>query len=317
MTDELRPLNELSPGGRYRWDGRSWQPVAPPEPPVTPPASAPHGGYGDGGQPAYGFPAPLPGPQPPGQPTYGSGQPPYSFGPGPQLTGQPPYFSGPPPYGAGPGAFPGHGAVLAPDGTWHDPNGGGPWAYPLSPPTPVVTDGYAWGMALVGVGSTLVLIASAVTGSLSPVIFGTIASAVSIGLGVVDVQRVRAAGVKASYALAILLPFVYLFVRASRLGRGLPIAFTSLASMIVSFVAGIAAVLLIGLPLDLDELERQIEAQALAEAGITLEVTCPKTVDTEVGATFACTVLGPDGERLVIDVEVTSNDGDVVWELRP
>lgn len=59
------------------------------------------------------------------------------------------------------------------------------------------------------------------------------------------------------------------------------------------------------------ELEKEIERQTGAELAA---VECPEDVEAKQGSTFRCTVRGADGTTVTIDVEQTSDEGDIAFD---
>ena len=68
--------------------------------------------------------------------------------------------------------------------------------------------------------------------------------------------------------------------------------------------------------LDTSRLESQIEKTLADRTGFPIKsVSCPDDVEAKKGGTFRCTVTTARGERAVVNVTQTDDQGGVTWKL--
>ncbi len=228
-----------------------------------------------------------------------------------------------------------HLATVSPDGQWQwdgsewVPLAPRPPAPPLPPPpftetvlapTPAATsvdNTFAWTLAfapLISVAVTGVL-ATMVTSGLE-VISVVVAIALNSGLAILDNRRVRASGVEISNAMAVFLVPAYLFIRQGKLQQNYAIAIIWCVSFLISLGgAGIIANT-VGVQMDVDRVEQNIESEILDQTGYSVTADCPSSVAVRPGSTFQCFVKASDGSGGIVDVTVQNSAGDIVWVVR-
>lgn len=284
MTSDQPPPLQYSLDGKWMWDGHNWRPVPPNLVRPTPPSPVP---------PAY------PQPVAPTTPVWGAPQPtpyqPTQFPPTQSPSAQSQYE-----YQYQPGAY-----GLPP----HQQGG---------PARPTVDHRFAWVLALIPLGSLALYAVLALGGLDSWPIFliGSIALIVlQVASAVSDARRLRAVGVRASTALAILVVPIYLFIRASRVG-GYVIPIVWCVISLATFIATLALIPSFGVVVDSPLVERSIERAILRQTGESVDVQCAGFLLVTPGDDFQCSGTTDDGSDFIIDITLQNDSGDIVWEVR-
>lgn len=69
--------------------------------------------------------------------------------------------------------------------------------------------------------------------------------------------------------------------------------------------------------LDMDKIEEEITDGIETQTDATVEsIDCPESRDIEEGDTFTCDVELDTGETVIVDVEQSDADGNIVWNVR-
>jgi hypothetical protein len=280
MTSDQPPTLQYSPDGKWVWDGHNWRPVPPKL--VHPTTPTPY-------QPTAYRPAPY-------QPT------PYQ----------------PAPYQQTP-------AVFSPPQGQHayqyqsQPGANGPPPYQQGGPArPKVDSRFAWVLAVLPLGSFALYAVLALGGLGTWPIFliGSIALLVAqITSAVTDARRLREVGVRASTALAILVVPVYLFLRASRVGRyAIPVVWCVLS--VATFIGTFALIPSFGVVVDTPLVEQSIEREILRQTGELVDVHCASFLLVKPGDGFECSGTTDAGGDFTIDITLQNDHGDIVWKVR-
>lgn len=66
---------------------------------------------------------------------------------------------------------------------------------------------------------------------------------------------------------------------------------------------------------DMVEVEAAIEADILAQSGLTVDVACPTSPSFARGSVFECVGTATDNTRVIIEVRVQDDAGNYIWEV--
>ncbi len=184
-----------------------------------------------------------------------------------------------------------------------------------------IDNSFAWMLAFVPL--VLVVLDLAIASSTTPsarlwIQFGT-GVVLSTVLVFADWNRIKKgnpdtpAGWWVSPWWGILLVPVYLFFRSSKLKQNFAIPIVWCVAFFASFaVSAFATGAGVGMSIDSQLLETQIESDMKQKTGVIAQVTCPTYPPATVGSTFTCTLTGGGG-MATATVTITSSQGDVTW----
>ncbi len=96
----------------------------------------------------------------------------------------------------------------------------------------------------------------------------------------------------------------------NQLRRIFPVVVVAVALGLAAFSVGTSG-------LDMEKIEKEITDGIETQTDATVEsIDCPESRDIEEGDTFTCDVELDTGETVLVDVEQSDGDGNIVWNVR-